>query len=221
VRRSGGAASGVTVDYTVSDITATNGSDYTLASGTLTFEANEPSKTIVVEAVNEGGTIEPNERFVVTLSNPTGGARLGSLASVTVTIRDFGAQVRFVNGLIVNGQAFTARLTTAEGFTWSSVSGVFSPFQTVTVPQLSNFVVTAVEFGVTVPFGGFFAPVSGGRYTILLSLDDFGNPALFAIDESLPSSQAPGSVTEILRAAPGKAPGVHFAPLGRELVPVP
>ena len=60
----------ITVDYGTSDATATAGSDYQAASGTLTFAPGETSKTITV-LVNGDRVPEPNETFVVNLSSPT------------------------------------------------------------------------------------------------------------------------------------------------------
>src|SRR5207253_2499336 len=53
-------------------------------SGTITFAAGETSKTIVVPVIDDT-TIESNETFTVTLSNPSNGT-LGATASSTVTI---------------------------------------------------------------------------------------------------------------------------------------
>ena len=60
----------VTVDYATADGTATAGSDYQAATGTLTFAPGETSKTITV-LVNGDRLAEPNETFVVNLSSPT------------------------------------------------------------------------------------------------------------------------------------------------------
>src|SRR5207249_11695880 len=64
------AASGqtVTVDYVTADGAATV-SDYQPTNGTLTFNPGETSKTVSV-SVNGDPTDEPNETFVVNLSNP-------------------------------------------------------------------------------------------------------------------------------------------------------
>jgi hypothetical protein len=59
----------ITVDYATADGTAT-GSDYQAASGTLTFAPGETTKTVTV-LVNGDRVGEPNETFVVNLSNPT------------------------------------------------------------------------------------------------------------------------------------------------------
>ncbi len=61
----------VTVDYATSDGTATAGSDYLGASGSVTFEPGETSKTVAV--VVTGDTVaEGDETFTVALSNPSG-----------------------------------------------------------------------------------------------------------------------------------------------------
>ncbi len=82
-----GAASGrdVTVRYATSNGTATAGSDYTSASGTLTFDAGDTSKTVNV-SVTDDNTDEADETFTVTLSNASN-ASIGT-ATATGTITD-------------------------------------------------------------------------------------------------------------------------------------
>ena len=75
----------VTVAYATSGGTATSGTDFTAASGTLTFAANETSKTVSV-ATTDDATDEANETFTLTLSSPTN-ATLGT-ATATGTIND-------------------------------------------------------------------------------------------------------------------------------------
>jgi subtilisin family serine protease len=87
VTRTGGSASGVGVTYATSDGTATAGSDYTATSGTLTFAANQTSKTFTVPVTNDS-LVEGNETINLTLSNPTGGAALGAQSTAELTISD-------------------------------------------------------------------------------------------------------------------------------------
>ena len=87
------AASGeVTVDWATADGPspggATAGSDYTAASGTLTFAAGETRKTVEV-AVTADDAEETPETLTLTLSNPSG-ARLGD-GEATGTVSDPGA----------------------------------------------------------------------------------------------------------------------------------
>jgi hypothetical protein len=62
------SAGPVTVSYATADGSATASSDYSAASGSLTFAPNETSKSITVP-VNGDLDAEPNETFVVDLSN--------------------------------------------------------------------------------------------------------------------------------------------------------
>jgi chitinase len=78
------SASEVTVDWATADGSA-NGSDYTAASGTLTFAPGETSKTITLFVTGDTG-VEPTEAFTVSLSAPSG-ATIGD-GSATVTITD-------------------------------------------------------------------------------------------------------------------------------------
>lgn len=80
------AASEVKVNYATANGTATAGSDYTAASGTLTFAAGTTSKTFNVSVL--GDTVsEPNEAFTVTLSAPTGGY-LGQATATGTILND-------------------------------------------------------------------------------------------------------------------------------------
>ena len=83
----------ITVDYATTNATATAGQDYTETKGTLTFAAGEKVKLFTVPILNDS-LKESNKSFRLALSNPTGGAVLGSQKTATVTIvdNDAGAQ---------------------------------------------------------------------------------------------------------------------------------
>jgi hypothetical protein len=68
VTLSASSTSPVTVTYATANGTATAGSDYQAASGTLTFAPGETSKTITVLVYGDR-VPEPNETFFVNLSN--------------------------------------------------------------------------------------------------------------------------------------------------------
>src|SRR5262249_50910086 len=73
----------VTVAYSTADSSATAGSDYQSASGSVTFAPGETAKTVTV-LVNGDRVGEPNETFFVTLSNPinalvAGGQGVGTI----------------------------------------------------------------------------------------------------------------------------------------------
>ncbi|MBN9119030.1 MAG: carboxypeptidase regulatory-like domain-containing protein [Planctomycetes bacterium] len=81
------AASGqtVTVGWSTADGTATAGSDYTAASGTLTFAPGETAKTVTVQVTGDT-TAEDDETFTVELSGATGA--MLSTAQATGTIHN-------------------------------------------------------------------------------------------------------------------------------------
>ncbi|HUT29503.1 MAG TPA: lamin tail domain-containing protein [Sedimentisphaerales bacterium] len=77
----------VTVDYAVVGGTATPGDDFILASGTLTFDANQTTpETISIQIINDG-TPEQDETIIVELSGPEN-AELGANYQHTYTIVD-------------------------------------------------------------------------------------------------------------------------------------
>ena len=85
VTRTGGSVGSVSVNYATSNGTATAGNDYTAASGTLSFADGEMSKTFTIPII-EDTLVENDEAINLTLSSPTGGAALGSLASASLVI---------------------------------------------------------------------------------------------------------------------------------------
>ena len=81
VTRTQGSAGTVQVDYTTGPTNqsnkATAGADYVTTSGQLTFLDGETSKTIAVPIIDDLVS-EQEEAFIMTLSNPTGGATIGN-----------------------------------------------------------------------------------------------------------------------------------------------
>ena len=82
------SAATVTVRWAASSLVAGNdavaGTDYTAASGTLTFGANETSKQVTV-ATREDMTDEEDETFTLTLSSPTNAALSNGRTELEVT----------------------------------------------------------------------------------------------------------------------------------------
>ena len=77
----------LTVDYATSDGTAQAGVDYTAASGTLTFQAGESSKTVEV-AVLDDAHDEGEETLTLRLSNASADRLLDGEATGTIKNRD-------------------------------------------------------------------------------------------------------------------------------------
>jgi|GEM_PF-1089264 len=74
----------VTVDYATSSGTATSGTDFTGATGTLTFAPGETSKTITIP-VKADTLAEADEKFTITLTNPVGATIPFVTSTVTIT----------------------------------------------------------------------------------------------------------------------------------------
>ena len=91
----------VTVAYATADNTATAGADYSLTSGTLTFNPGITQQTINVPILADTDQ-EGTETFTVNLSNATGGASISDgQASVTITDDD-GAPTISISNLSIN-----------------------------------------------------------------------------------------------------------------------
>jgi hypothetical protein len=89
VVRTGGLANNVTVNYSTANDTAMAGQDYTAVSGTLTFAGGQTTASFTVPIINDGVN-EPDEEFIVILSDATGGGTLGVPNTAFVTITDAG-----------------------------------------------------------------------------------------------------------------------------------
>ena len=87
VNRVNGSSGSVSVNYATSNNTAIAGSDYSARSGTLTFPAGVTVQTFTVPIINDV-TAETSETVNLTLSNPAGGATLGTPTSAVLTIID-------------------------------------------------------------------------------------------------------------------------------------
>ena len=123
----------VTVDYATSDGTAVAGSDYSAASGTLTFNAGDTSQTVHVTVLTDSED-ESQETLTLTISNPsqatlddgTGTGTIENGESSSGTQEDPPAvslTATFANMPAThNGSAFTFDLTFSEEFGISYVT---------------------------------------------------------------------------------------------------
>lgn len=119
VNLSAAATASVTVDYATSDGTATAGTDYTAASGTITFAAGDVTETFLVSPISDT-TNESNETVLVTLANASG-ASIGSTNNpATITIIDD-------DGLAISSPSFSDGGTIPITFTCDGPGGGVSP----------------------------------------------------------------------------------------------
>jgi hypothetical protein len=93
----------VTADYATSDNTATNGTDYLAAIGSISFPPGVTSVPVTVTIIGDQ-VFEPDETFTVTLSNIQG-AQAGDLQGIGTIVNDDGLTINDVS--IVEGNAGT------------------------------------------------------------------------------------------------------------------
>jgi len=95
VNRIGGSSGAVSVDYATANSTATAGSDYTAASGTLNWSDGETGSKSFSISITDDSTSEPAEKLAVNLSNAVG-ANIDT-SSANVYIYDNDTFLRFQN----------------------------------------------------------------------------------------------------------------------------
>src|SRR3989344_1749178 len=87
VVRTGGTTGAVTVDYTLTGVSATAGTDFVATNGTLNFPAGDTSKTFTVQ-ITDDASGEGNETLTVALTNATNDASIVTPSTATITIVD-------------------------------------------------------------------------------------------------------------------------------------
>ena len=105
------SANTVTVSYATSDATAVAGADYETASGSLTFPAGTEKQTIRVTPLDDDRA-EPDETFLVTLSEPVGATIADAEGTGTITDNDDPA-FSITGGTGVEGSAVDFSVTLA------------------------------------------------------------------------------------------------------------
>jgi subtilisin family serine protease/subtilisin-like proprotein convertase family protein len=125
-------ANNVNWAVTGSGTSAANATDFVggvLPSGTVSFAAGETSKVITVN-VQGDTTVEPNENFTVTLSNPTNGATITTATAIgTIQNDDGGTSVTLASnysGVSEDGVANLIYTFTRSGPTTSTLAVNFS-----------------------------------------------------------------------------------------------
>lgn len=87
VLRQGDAAGDASVSFSVTELSATDGEDFTAQNGILTWADGDGSSRFVDVTILDDGLLEGDERFQVALESPAG-AELGSRAVTEVVIVD-------------------------------------------------------------------------------------------------------------------------------------
>jgi RHS repeat-associated protein len=129
--RIGGSDGEVSVTLTPTDGTATAGSDYNNSPITVTFANGETNKNFTIPIIDDN-VYEPTETVNLALSNPTGGATLGTQKTATLNIIDNDAlpgKIQFSNAnysVNENGTPVTAATLTRTNGSDGEVSATIS-----------------------------------------------------------------------------------------------
>lgn len=144
---SGAVDTGLAVDYATSDGTASAGSDYTAASGTLNFSGTAGETRTVSVTVAGDETVELDETFSVLLSNLAASGRAVTLADATGTgtiVNDDAASISIGDVTLVEGSSGTSTAT----FTVTLDSAVQGGF-TVDFATVDGTAVAASDYTAT------------------------------------------------------------------------
>jgi hypothetical protein len=104
------SSTATTVDYATADGSATAPSDYTSKTGTVTILAGTTSKTFTV-TIKGDGIEEPNENFVVNLSNAVNATIVDPQGSCTIQNDDVTPAISINDVSVVEGNSGTQTVT--------------------------------------------------------------------------------------------------------------
>ncbi len=158
----------VTVGYTTTDGTATAGTDYVAAAGTLTFDPGQTTQQLTVDVIDDTA-VEANETLTVTLSDPTGATLANGAATGTVIDDD------------------TVQTQPQEAF--------FAPFVDMGAYPVPDLLAISEQYGISFLNLGFMQVDSNGKlaWAGLSALEpNSGNVQAQAINDSIAQFQAAG-----------------------------
>jgi hypothetical protein len=146
------AAFPVAVDWSTAAGTATSGTDYLGASGTVTFAPLDISETVLV-TVNGDGTYERDETFALDLSNATG-APIGDAQGIaTITNDDAQPIVSLADVSVIEGNAGTSLLSFAVSMTEASGVATSVDFATANTTAIGGTDYFTASGTLTIPAG--------------------------------------------------------------------
>ena len=170
VNLSQAAAADVTVSYATSDITATAGTDYVAASGTVTIPAGSTTGTFNV-VVNGDSTVETDETLRVTLSGASSNATIGTATATGTITNDDVAPVPSLSVANVSqaeGNSGTSNMVFTVTLSQAAASSVTVNYATSNLTATAGTDYVATSGTVTIPAGstiGTFNVVVNGDTT--------------------------------------------------------
>ncbi|HEU4769955.1 MAG TPA: Calx-beta domain-containing protein, partial [Pyrinomonadaceae bacterium] len=133
----------ITVNYAIVNDTATAGSDYVAANGTVTFTSGQTSQPLNV-TVNGDTIFEPNESFNVNLSSATNASIADSQGVGTITNDDTQPAISIADASVNEGDSGTSN----AGFT-VSLSNASSQTITVNFATANNTAIAGTHYANT------------------------------------------------------------------------
>jgi hypothetical protein len=236
------AASGqtVTVDYASAGGSATSGTDFVAASGTLSFTAGQLTRTLTV-VVNSDVLDETNEAYSVVLSNPTNATIADATGAGTITDDDTAPNASIADLSISEGNSgtsnavFTVSLSAASGqaitLAYATVNGTaLAPADYTAGGGTLTFAAGSLSQTITVPVAGDTLDETNETFSVELSTpvnvtiadgaalatitDDDAAPSLSITDSALTegnTGSANLTFTVTLSAASGQTINVDYA----------
>ncbi len=196
VKLSQASTSTVTLNYATSDGSATAGQDYKANSGTVTFTPGVVEQVIKVNVLGDA-SVEPNETFTVTLSNPAG-----------ATIADASAL-----GTILNDDSSTPGGTAQWG------KSFFAPYIDMGAYPVPNLLTLSKTYGTSLVTLGFMQADQNGNlaWAGLAALEPSStNEQAVAINTSIATFKAAGGDVMIsFGGASGTSIAQAYAAKGR------
>ncbi|WP_435018062.1 DUF4394 domain-containing protein [Tundrisphaera sp. TA3] len=141
VNRVEGSEGIATIRLTTSDGTATSPADYTAFDQVLVFGPGETSKTIQIPIIDDG-LDEPDATINLALTNPTGGAALGTVATAVLTIIDDDAAPVAANDAYSTPQGTPLTVPAASGVLANDTDADLDPLTAVIVANPANGTLT-------------------------------------------------------------------------------
>ena len=132
----------ITVDWATHDATASAGSDYAAANGTLTFTPGQTTKTVSV-SVNGDVTFENDESFTVDLSNETNATVADAVGLGTIQNDDAAPTIAISDVTLNEGDAGTTTATFTVTKTGATAFAATFDWTTVDVTALAGSDFTA------------------------------------------------------------------------------
>jgi uncharacterized protein YhjY with autotransporter beta-barrel domain len=195
------AAATVQATYNTSNGTATAGSDYQAASGTLTFPPGQTTQIVNV-IVNGDTAFEPNETLTLTVT-PTGGAPVSGTGTI---VNDDAPGVSVANASVTEGNSATTTMT----FTVTLSGPAGAPVQ-VTYTTADGTATAGTDYQAAVGTIVFAPNQTQQTVNVLVNGD-----TLFEPDETLTLTVTPAGGTPV--TATGTIVNDDSPPLARVII---